>query len=387
MERVLVDGGWPSVRHPSLARMTGMDENPPILLSAAMAREVPMTIADEPAPHLVVLLVFTDFQLLDATGPAEVFAAAGEQLPAGAMRPYRLRTVALEPGLVSSSTGLQLQARRCHPWTSWWAAPCWWPAAMACSGRWGGRARRLAGGGSRRGAALLLGVHRCLPACPRRAAGGAPGGDPLALCVAVAALATANAGTGGRAVRARRRLLQLGGCHGGHRPVPEPGGGGPGARGVPAGGPRLGGVPATAGRAASVQRRVAGPAGLRVGWWSGFRRGCASTCRRTWISRRWRRPSRSRHAPCTGTARRSWGSARRACCSRCAWRRPAGCWRTGGIAQAHGATHRLHQRIQPQEGVRAGIGSDAERVPPALLPLAARRRRTRGRVRRRHQPR
>ncbi|GAC1034464.1 GlxA family transcriptional regulator [Pseudomonas sp. No.21] len=80
-----------------------------------MAREVPMSIADEPAPHLVVLLVFTDFQLLDATGPAEVFAAAGEQLPAGAMRPYRLRTVALEAGLVSSSTGLQLQAEALPP--------------------------------------------------------------------------------------------------------------------------------------------------------------------------------------------------------------------------------------------------------------------------------
>ncbi|WP_374978972.1 helix-turn-helix domain-containing protein [Pseudomonas solani] len=74
-----------------------------------------MSVAPESPPHLVVLLVFTDFQLLDASGPADVFAAVGEHLPGGRAAPYRLRTVAPEAGLVASSTGLQLQAEALPP--------------------------------------------------------------------------------------------------------------------------------------------------------------------------------------------------------------------------------------------------------------------------------
>jgi len=60
------------------------------------------------APHRVLLLVFPDFQLLDATGPADVFAAVDEHLPAGARPAYRLEALSPEGGLVRSSTGLEL---------------------------------------------------------------------------------------------------------------------------------------------------------------------------------------------------------------------------------------------------------------------------------------
>jgi len=63
-----------------------------------------------PVTRSVVLVVFADFQLLDATGPAEVFAAAGEQFPSSAVPPYVLRTVSVSGGLVRSSTGLELHS-------------------------------------------------------------------------------------------------------------------------------------------------------------------------------------------------------------------------------------------------------------------------------------
>lgn len=59
------------------------------------------------SPHRVVLLVFPGFQLLDATGPAEVFAAVGEHLP-GVASAYVLQSVSPTGGLVCSSAGLEL---------------------------------------------------------------------------------------------------------------------------------------------------------------------------------------------------------------------------------------------------------------------------------------
>ncbi|WP_103103059.1 helix-turn-helix domain-containing protein [Pseudomonas sp. LFM046] len=59
------------------------------------------------SPHRVVLLVFPGFQLLDATGPAEVFAAVGEHLPPTACT-YVLQSVSPGGGLVRSSAGLEL---------------------------------------------------------------------------------------------------------------------------------------------------------------------------------------------------------------------------------------------------------------------------------------
>lgn len=63
------------------------------------------------APHAVLLLVFPDFQLLDATGPADVFAAVDEHLPPASRPAYRLEALSLAGGLVRSSTGLELATR------------------------------------------------------------------------------------------------------------------------------------------------------------------------------------------------------------------------------------------------------------------------------------
>lgn len=63
------------------------------------------------APHTVLLLVFPDFQLLDATGPADVFAAVDEHLPPASRPAYRLEALSPAGGLVRSSTGLELATR------------------------------------------------------------------------------------------------------------------------------------------------------------------------------------------------------------------------------------------------------------------------------------
>jgi len=63
------------------------------------------------APHRVLLLVFPDFQLLDATGPADVFASVDEHLPPAARPAYRLEALSPAGGLVRSSTGLELATR------------------------------------------------------------------------------------------------------------------------------------------------------------------------------------------------------------------------------------------------------------------------------------
>lgn len=59
----------------------------------------------------IVFLVFPDFQILDLTGPLEVFSQA-ERIHRGA---YRIRTVALEPGRVVSSSGLAVFAEPATP--------------------------------------------------------------------------------------------------------------------------------------------------------------------------------------------------------------------------------------------------------------------------------
>ncbi len=54
----------------------------------------------------IVFLVFPDFQILDLTGPLEVFSQAERKRPGT----YTLRTVALEPGVVTASCGLPVVA-------------------------------------------------------------------------------------------------------------------------------------------------------------------------------------------------------------------------------------------------------------------------------------
>ena len=59
----------------------------------------------------IVFLIFPDFQILDLTGPLEVFSQADRHVPGR----YRLRTVALEPGPVPASNGLAVTAQAATP--------------------------------------------------------------------------------------------------------------------------------------------------------------------------------------------------------------------------------------------------------------------------------
>jgi transcriptional regulator GlxA family with amidase domain len=54
----------------------------------------------------IEFLVFPDFQVLDLTGPLEVFSQAERMRPGS----YTLRTIALEPGMVTASCGLSVSA-------------------------------------------------------------------------------------------------------------------------------------------------------------------------------------------------------------------------------------------------------------------------------------
>lgn len=56
--------------------------------------------------RLITFLVFPDFQILDLTGPLEVFSQADREKPGS----YTLRTVALDPGPVTASCGLPVLA-------------------------------------------------------------------------------------------------------------------------------------------------------------------------------------------------------------------------------------------------------------------------------------
>src|ERR1700730_9134527 len=58
-------------------------------------------------PHTVAVLIFPDFQLLDAAGPLTVFEVAGRETASPA---YRLRLIARTAGAVASSSGAQLFA-------------------------------------------------------------------------------------------------------------------------------------------------------------------------------------------------------------------------------------------------------------------------------------
>jgi transcriptional regulator GlxA family with amidase domain len=70
-------------------------------------------------PHKVCIAVFPGFQLLDATGPAQVFATAADEMPA--QRPYDVRIVSQQGGLVRSSSGIALDTGR-------------WPSARELDG-------------------------------------------------------------------------------------------------------------------------------------------------------------------------------------------------------------------------------------------------------------
>jgi transcriptional regulator GlxA family with amidase domain len=61
------------------------------------------------APFDIWLLVFSNFMLLDATGPIQVFSTANDEArDAGRTPPYRIHLVAEGGGLVASSSGVSL---------------------------------------------------------------------------------------------------------------------------------------------------------------------------------------------------------------------------------------------------------------------------------------
>ncbi|RFU42039.1 helix-turn-helix domain-containing protein [Actinomadura logoneensis] len=61
------------------------------------------------APHRVVIAVFPDVDLLDVTGPAEVFALANREMPDG-RAPYEVRLAGAGGGLVRTSAGVRIAA-------------------------------------------------------------------------------------------------------------------------------------------------------------------------------------------------------------------------------------------------------------------------------------
>lgn len=61
----------------------------------------------------IVFLIFPDFQLLDLTGPLEVFSQSEIRMPGS----YRLRTLAFDAGPVVSSSGLSVNAEAAEPFS------------------------------------------------------------------------------------------------------------------------------------------------------------------------------------------------------------------------------------------------------------------------------
>jgi transcriptional regulator GlxA family with amidase domain len=73
--------------------------------------EMPFDPQIPPLPRLVEILAFPDVQLLDVTGPFQVFATANDRADrAGQARPYAPLVVAPSGGLIASSSGLSLAA-------------------------------------------------------------------------------------------------------------------------------------------------------------------------------------------------------------------------------------------------------------------------------------
>ncbi|MYM69677.1 GlxA family transcriptional regulator, partial [Pseudoduganella sp. FT55W] len=67
-------------------------------------------------PIDIWLLVYPGFVLLDATGPAQVFATANDEArDAGLPPPYRINTIAMVGGAVASTAGVALQAAPLPP--------------------------------------------------------------------------------------------------------------------------------------------------------------------------------------------------------------------------------------------------------------------------------
>ncbi len=62
-------------------------------------------------PRRIVLLIYPDFQLLDAAGPIAAFEIADRYVPGS----YAVRVAAVEPGLIASSSGASMHAVSAGP--------------------------------------------------------------------------------------------------------------------------------------------------------------------------------------------------------------------------------------------------------------------------------
>jgi transcriptional regulator GlxA family with amidase domain len=83
----------------AVAKMPKTPRSPPSVVRAPRSQ----------APRLVEVLAFPDVQLLDVTGPLQVFATANEHVVrGGGAPPYALKVVAKEAGQVTASAGLQI---------------------------------------------------------------------------------------------------------------------------------------------------------------------------------------------------------------------------------------------------------------------------------------
>lgn len=62
-----------------------------------------------PLPHRIEILAFSRAQILDVTGPAQIFATANDLTPPDRPKPYEIAVVSLDAEVVTSS-GLTLKS-------------------------------------------------------------------------------------------------------------------------------------------------------------------------------------------------------------------------------------------------------------------------------------
>jgi transcriptional regulator GlxA family with amidase domain len=82
-----------------------MPESPPILPSESTP----------PASRTIEIVAFEAVQLLDVTGPLQVFATANETIAKAGGPPYAIRIVARQPGYVTASAGIMLATQPLSP--------------------------------------------------------------------------------------------------------------------------------------------------------------------------------------------------------------------------------------------------------------------------------
>ncbi|CAN5292514.1 GlxA family transcriptional regulator [soil metagenome] len=91
----------------ALAQMTIDTEKLPTCAAKPVTLAAPVQRNAKSAVVSVWVLVYPGFQLLDATGPAQVFATTNDEATdAGVPSPYRVRLISMHGGAVASSSGV-----------------------------------------------------------------------------------------------------------------------------------------------------------------------------------------------------------------------------------------------------------------------------------------